>query len=144
MAMPVAEPGITKAADLAWIDLPPGMDGGAPISGSKHGYVGTLTLQPGNAFPFHRHPGQDETIYVLEGTMEGWYEQQRAQLHPGDVILAPAGAVHACYNTSDQSVRLLVVLTPLLPGTDEDWEMVDGYGWEMVDVSDQEPWSTLR
>ena len=42
MAMPVAEPGITKAADLAWIDLPPGMGGGAPIWGSKHGYVGTL------------------------------------------------------------------------------------------------------
>ncbi len=42
------------------------------------------------------------------------------------------------------AAALLVVLTPLLPGTEEEWEMIDGYGWNMVDVSDQEPWNTLR
>ena len=144
MTMPVAKPGITRAADLTWVDLPPGMGGGTPISGSQHAYVGTLTLQPGDAFPFHRHPRQDETICVLEGTPEGWYEQQRVQLGPGDVMLAPADTVHACYNTSDHLVKLLVVLTPLLPGTEKEWEMIDDYGWEMVDVSNQEPWKTLR
>ena len=144
MSMPIAKPGITKAADLGWIDLPPGMGGGAPIAASAQRYCGTLTLGPGDAFNFHHHPRQDEVIYVMEGSMEGWLEQQRATLGPGDVIVAPAGVVHACFNTSDQPLKLFVVLSPLLADVGEDWEMADGHGWEMVDVSGEEPWASLR
>ncbi len=32
MAMSRAQNGITKAADLTWLDLPPGMGGGYPIA----------------------------------------------------------------------------------------------------------------
>ena len=32
---------------------------------------------PGKCHDFHRHPGQEEVIYVLEGTIEQWLEQEK-------------------------------------------------------------------
>ena len=144
MTMPMATPGITRGSELGWIELPPGMGGGAPIAASQHRYCGTLTLGPGDAFNFHHHPRQDEVIYVIDGTMEGWIKQDRSTLGPGDVIVAPAGTVHACFNTSQHPVKLFIVLSPLLVNVEEDWKMVDRYGWEMIDVSGEEPWVSLR
>ena len=51
MPVPMAKPGVNKAAALPWLDLPPGMGGATPISASKHSYVGTVVLQPGGASP---------------------------------------------------------------------------------------------
>ena len=144
MSMPIAKPGITKAKDLDWLDLPEGMGGGVPIAASSHRYCGTLTLGPGDAFNFHHHPHQDEVIYVIDGTMEGWVNHDRSIFGPGDVIVALAGTVHACFNTSQQPLKLFIVLSPLIADVEEDWRMVDNYGWEMVDVSCEEPWVSLR
>ena len=144
MSMQLATPGIAKQSDLSTVELPPGMGSRNPITASAERYCGTLTLGPNDAFNFHQHPRQDEVIYVVDGSMEGWVEQENTTLGPGDVIVAPAGTVHACFNASDQPLKLFIVLSPLLPDVDEDFEMHDGYGWEMVDVSGEEPGSTLR
>jgi hypothetical protein len=42
--------------------------------------------------------------------------------------------VHASFNVSDQVARLLAVLSPSV-GTE---------GYELVDVSGQEPWASIR
>ncbi len=59
-------------------------------------------------------------------------------------MIAPAGTVHACFNASQEQLKLLVVLDPLVANVAEDMELVEGYGWEMVDVSEEQPWSSLR
>ena len=81
---------------------------------------------------------------MAEGTVEGWYEENRADLEPGDVLFAPVDTVHAVYNTSQAVVLLLIMLSPLVATTDEDWELAAGYGWEMTDVSEEAPWNELR
>ncbi len=144
MSVAMAKAGINKADALPWIDLPPGMGGATPLSASKHSYFGTVVLQPGDAFPFHRHPNQAETIYIVKGTVEAWYEKERVDMKAGDTMFAPANTVHAFYNTSDKSMLMLVMLSPLVRTTDEDWELADGWGWEMVDVSEEAPWNDLR
>lgn len=52
---------------------------------------------------------------------------------PGDAIYIPAGTVHATYNTGSETLEFLAILTPAkAPGPDT------------VDVSEEEPWKSLR
>ena len=57
-----------------------------------------VDLDPGVAFPRHRHPGE-EIIYVLAGTIEYEIEgKPNVVLKPGDVLFIPNGTVHAAKN----------------------------------------------
>ncbi len=137
-------PGFSRLADRPSYELPLGMGSASALMGSPNGYCGTLEFAPGDAFGFHRHTHQDEMLFVLEGMLEAWCGDERAMLHPGDTMVVPAGTVHAAFNSSDTVLKLLVLLNPLIPGVDPDWEMIEGHGWEMVDVSEEEPWSSIR
>ena len=55
-------------------------------------------IEHGSGHPFHTHPEMDEIIYVLEGEMEQWIEQEKRIMKPGDSLLIPRGVVHGCYN----------------------------------------------
>jgi quercetin dioxygenase-like cupin family protein len=57
-----------------------------------------VELDPGVAFPRHRHPGE-EIIFVLEGTFEYQVEGRApVTLGAGEVLFVPARAVHAARN----------------------------------------------
>lgn len=90
------------------------------------------TMPPGKAHAFHTHPGCEEIIYIVEGRAEQWVQTQRQVLGPGEVAHIPAGAVHATYNDSDCPLVFLAILSPAKPAPG------------CVDVSDQEPWKSLR
>jgi quercetin dioxygenase-like cupin family protein len=52
----------------------------------------------------HRHPG-DEIVHVLEGALEYQLEgQSPVTLTPGDVLLIPAGTIHAAKNVGGPTV----------------------------------------
>ncbi len=72
----------------------------------------------------------------MEGTLETWVGQEKATANAGDTIYLPAGTVHASFNVSSRPARMFVVLTPSIE-TEE-------LGFELVDVSGEAPWSTLR
>jgi mannose-6-phosphate isomerase-like protein (cupin superfamily) len=86
----------------------------------------------------------EEVVYVIEGTMEAWVDQECSVVGPGDIMFAPAQTGHANFNISQQPVRLLNILSPLVPNVSDEWKMTETHGWEMVDVSGEQPWSTLR
>ena len=48
----------------------------AQVSGPRDGLAGIVAIEatflPGKCHDFHRHPGQEEVIYVIEGTIEQW------------------------------------------------------------------------
>ncbi|MGH3093568.1 MAG: cupin domain-containing protein, partial [Gaiellaceae bacterium] len=77
---------------------------------------------------------QEEVIVVQSGEIEQWLEGERTMLVPGEAVFIGAGTVHASFNTGDQAARLTVSLGPCVG---------DG-GYELVDVSAEEPWSSLR
>lgn len=93
-----------------------------------------VELQPGFGHDFHKHPEQEEVIYVVAGTVEQWLDQEREYLEAGDAIFISADVVHATFNTSNVPAKLLVSLGPC----------VGDEGYQLVDVSDQEPWQSLR
>ena len=94
-----------------------------------------VTLTPGGGHAFHKHPQQEEVIYVVDGEVEQWREQEKQVLGPGDSVFLPGGTVHASFNVSDRDAKLLAILAPAV-GDDD--------GYEVEEVADQPPWNALR
>lgn len=95
-----------------------------------------VVIQPGNGHDFHKHPNQQEAIYVLEGEIEQWVEDTRTYLSAGEAVFVPMDTVHATFLAEDAPApaRLLVTLGPSYSEA----------GYEALDVSAEEPWASLR
>jgi quercetin dioxygenase-like cupin family protein len=110
----------------------------AQVSGPRDGIRGIVAIEatflPGKCHDFHLHPGQEEVIYVIDGTIEQWIEREKRVLTVGDSVVIPADAVHASFNDGSQPAKILAILSPAVGE--------DGYGLE--DVAGDEPWASLR
>jgi quercetin dioxygenase-like cupin family protein len=72
-----------------------------------------LTVQPGARVPpAHSHSGNEEIVYVLEGTLRYTVDNEMRDLKPGDRMYTPRGSVHAFSNRHDRPARALIILTP--------------------------------
>lgn len=83
--------------------------------GAQAGEVGffELTVPPGsNVPPPHSHSGNDEVVYVLEGTLRYRVGEETRDLAPGDWMYTPRGTVHAFSNPHAAPARALVTNTP--------------------------------
>lgn len=109
----LSRPATTQAKDLAVLEV---------------------TLKPGKGHNFHKHPQQEEVIYVIEGEIEQWLEQENRTLKPGDSVFIAADVVHASFNTGSRPAKLLAILGPC----------VGEGGYESVEMGDQAPWNSLR
>jgi quercetin dioxygenase-like cupin family protein len=112
---------------LAWVSRPQHTE-------AEQLTVIEVTLNPGGGHNFHKHPDQEEVIYVIEGEVEQWLEQDARLLRPGDSVFIKADIVHASFNNSSTPAKLLAILGPCVG---------DG-GYVSVEVGDQAPWATLR
>jgi quercetin dioxygenase-like cupin family protein len=110
---------------VAWLSRP-------ALTGAKQLLVLHSQLEPGAFHTFHRHPNQEELLFVLSGTIEQWVGEVRHELNEGDAVFIPRDVVHAAANTSGAAARVFAVTSPSIGAT----------GHEMVDVGDQEPWVT--
>ena len=72
-----------------------------------------MIVPPGsNVPPPHSHPGNEELVYVLEGTLRYTVDGVTRDLGPGDSMGTPRGSVHAFTNPHDGVARALVINTP--------------------------------
>ena len=72
-----------------------------------------LTVPPGaNVPPPHSHPGNEEIVYVLEGTLRYSVDGKTRDLRPGEWMSTPCGAVHHFSNPATATARALVMMTP--------------------------------
>lgn len=95
-----------------------------------------LVFAPEDAFNFHHHPNQEEVLYVMEGSLEAWIEKEKMTVNAGDTLYLPAGTVHAVFNVFQNPAKMFVILTPIIEREE--------LGFELVDVSEEEPWKSLR
>ncbi|MGZ5155329.1 MAG: cupin domain-containing protein [Caldimonas sp.] len=65
-----------------------------------------------NVPPAHSHPGNEELVYVLEGTLRYTVGSETRDLRAGDFMATPRGAVHAFSNPHAVDARALVINTP--------------------------------
>ena len=113
--------------ELAWISSP-------STTGSRQITEALVTLAPGFGHDFHRHPQQEEVLYLLSGTIEQWIGEEKRTLSPGDAVFVGRGVVHASFNTGTDDAKFLVVLSP--PAGEG--------GYESEEVAAQPPWNGLR
>ena len=111
-----------------------GMRAAPPSTGCTSFVVLDVTLTAGNHHDFHRHPDQDEMIIVKSGRIVQWIEDAHEELGPGDSVYIDRDVVHGSFNESDETAELQVILAPASG---------DG-GYELVDVSGDEPWASKR
>lgn len=113
--------------ESGWISRP-------SLTGSTALCVMDVTINPGGGHNFHRHPDQEEIIWVREGRVDQWLEDQHHELGPGEAVYIPRGVVHASFTVGDSDAKISVMLSPTA-GED---------GYSVIDVFEEEPWASLR
>ena len=73
------------------------------------------TLPPGGRMPpAHRHSGNEEAYFVLDGVVEFRVAGEVFEGTSGTFVLVPSGEDHTFGNTSAEPARLLVLHAPAL------------------------------
>ncbi len=103
------------------------------VSGADKLMFLDIKMEPEKCHSFHFHPNQEEIIYVIEGTIQQWIEDQPSDLRAGESAFIPKGVVHATFNLSGAPARLLAILGPCM-GEE---------GYEVEDVFEHAPWKEL-
>lgn len=112
---------------MGWLSRP-------TTTGAKDLVVIEVTLEPTFGHNFHKHPDQEEVIYVVEGEIEQWLGTEMKILSVGDSAFIPADAVHASFNVSDQPAKVIAILGPCA-GEER---------YQLIEVHEQAPWNSLR
>ncbi len=113
--------------NLIWMSSP-------KVTDARQLVVIEVNLKPGNGHNFHKHPQQEEVIYVISGAIEQWVGQEKCVLKAGESAFIPADEVHASFNVGSTEAKLLAILSPC----------IGEEGYELVDVMNEDPWNSIR
>jgi len=89
-------------------------DGGLSLS--------VATLRQGSQAPLHIHSREDETFYVVEGTLNARVGDQNYELTAGDAIFLPRGVKHKLSCVSGEA-KVIMLITP--PGLENFFDEID-------------------
>lgn len=87
---------------------------GNRIGARQLGYNLTAVAPGKCSCPFHSHHAEEEMFFILEGSGELRYGDERCPLRQGDIIACPTGGpetAHQIINTGDVEMRYLAVST---------------------------------
>ena len=93
-----------------------------------------MTLSPGKGHDFHKHPDQEEVIYVVAGRVEQWVDQEKRILGPGDAAFIPPTWCMPRSMSGASDARIVAILGPC----------IGAIGYELVEVAGEAPWNGLR
>ena len=83
--------------------------------GATSGFMGTVTLQPGEFVAEHYHPHSEEFLYVVSGDLVLRLDGQPLPLSAGEGTMVAIGVRHRLENTGDTTALLVFHLSPLAP-----------------------------
>lgn len=78
--------------------------------GRLSSYVSTCPPNPGP--PRHVHHREDETFFVISGTVEFWIDGQTRIISNGQAAFVPRGKEHTFHVVGPASATMLTTLTP--------------------------------
>jgi len=105
----------------------------AGLTATEAFQVVRVTMPPGKAHRFHRHPALEELLYVVSGRARQWVGREERVLGPGQLAQVPRDEVHGTYNVFDDPLVFLAILSP-----------ARFEGPALIDVSGEEPWRSLE
>lgn len=94
--------------DIRWAEI------ASRIGARKLGYNLTVVAPGKRNCPFHSHRAEEEMFFILAGSGELRYGDERHPLRAGDIIACPTGGpetAHQIINTGDVEMRYLAVST---------------------------------
>ena len=80
------------------------------------------STKKGEEPPSHIHETEDEMFYVLEGAITFRCGSETFDLEKGGFIFLPHGIEHAYTIPNEETVRLLVISSPVRDGTSAGWK----------------------
>ncbi len=91
------------------------------------------------AAPLHRHSGEDEYSFVLEGRMGALLGDEVVFAEQGDLVFKPRDQWHTFWNAGDGTCRILEIISPggferLFEEAAEDQEALAGETAEALDA----------
>ncbi|MBX6390480.1 MAG: cupin domain-containing protein [Frankia sp.] len=86
--------------------------------GSKSGFMGTLTLAPGEVVTEHWHPYSEEFLYCVRGQVTIRLNGVEQQLGAESGVVIPVGTRHRLVNTGDEDAFFVFCSGPLAPRPD--------------------------
>ncbi|MBL6279294.1 cupin domain-containing protein [Micromonospora fiedleri] len=86
--------------------------------GATAGFMGSLTLAPGEYISEHYHPYSEEYLYVVAGVLTMTIDGHTVEVGPDHAVLVPIGARHRAENRGGALVRAVYHLGPLAPRPD--------------------------
>jgi quercetin dioxygenase-like cupin family protein len=81
--------------------------------GSKYVKINITEYAPGKAHILHRHPGQEEVIYILEGEGITRTDEGDKPFGPGAFVFVPADTDHTTINVAkDKPIKAVIIKGP--------------------------------
>lgn len=83
--------------------------------GSTSGFLGTLTLEPGEVVTEHWHPYSEEFLFCVTGEISLRLNGEPRRLRANEGVLIPIGVRHRLVNEGIETAFLVFQLGPLAP-----------------------------
>lgn len=71
--------------------------------------VSQVTINPGGEIRLHTHPGHEECMVILNGTLQATMADSVEVVTGGDTIVAPSDVVHGLRNASGEPATFIAI-----------------------------------
>ncbi len=88
---------------------------GPKTAGATSGFMGALTLAPGEYVSEHYHPYSEEFLYVVRGSMKVRVDGDWISLDADEGLMVPIGVRHRVENDGTEPAFAVFSLGPLAP-----------------------------
>jgi quercetin dioxygenase-like cupin family protein len=89
------------------------------LAGAENFMVKITEYGKGIAHEYHRHPDQEEIIFVLDGNGMSEIDGVKREIGPQMVVYIPKNMPHATYNLSkDRPMQAIIIKSPPGPADD--------------------------
>ncbi|MFI9561091.1 cupin domain-containing protein [Nonomuraea endophytica] len=117
---------ITRASKIMASEITPNRRRGGDIRvllgpatvGATSGFMGMLTLEPGEFVSEHYHPYSEEFLCLIRGELTVLVDGTPVRLSPGEALHIPIDVRHRVENTGDAQAMVVFHLSPLAPRPD--------------------------
>lgn len=83
--------------------------------GSTSGYMGVVTIPPGDWVSEHYHPYSEEYLYVTQGTLQCRLDGETHTLNARQGLLIPINVKHRLSNEGNEDAFVVFFSSPLAP-----------------------------
>lgn len=106
---------VYRRADAGALYLGPGDWYRFLVTGAESGgayFAMEAIVPPGGGPPPHIHHREDETFYVVEGTVDFLLGDATITAGAGDFVSVPRGTPHCFHNAGSEPMRMIITFTP--------------------------------